>query len=158
MVGGLEYFPRCAPAGISIICSAAGQVSSNHVPVVFIVPSRVLHKNMTPYSVRQWHGTNPTSPPVVRGRTIFFCGAQPGTPFGPPSSLARTPCNPLPPMKQPSLPMGVSPTQSGQEICRKFNYASCNHAECSFAHKCWFTGCLGDHPGKSCPRAPAAPG
>ena len=49
-------------------------------------------------------------------------------------------------------------TQSGQEICRKFNYASCTRAECSFAHKCWVTGCLGDHPGKSCPRAPAAPG
>ncbi|KAL5488979.1 hypothetical protein EMCRGX_G018014 [Ephydatia muelleri] len=52
----------------------------------------------------------------------------------------------------------VTHTQSGQEICRKFNFASCNRAECSFAYKCWFTGCLGDHPGKSCPRAPAAPG
>eukprot|EP00731_Ephydatia_muelleri_P002244 Em0001g2244a len=52
----------------------------------------------------------------------------------------------------------VTHTQSGQEISRKFNYASCNRAKCSFAHKCWFMGCLGDHPGKSCPRAPAAPG
>ena len=52
----------------------------------------------------------------------------------------------------------VTHTQSGQEICRKFNYASCTRAECSFAHKCWVTGCLGDHPGKSCPRAPTAPG
>ena len=52
----------------------------------------------------------------------------------------------------------ITHTLSGQEICRKFYYSSCTRADCSFAHKCWLTGCLGDHPGKSCPRAPAAPG
>ena len=52
----------------------------------------------------------------------------------------------------------VTHTPSGQEICRKYNYSSCTRADCSFAHKCWLAGCLGDHPGKSCPRAPAAPG
>ena len=52
----------------------------------------------------------------------------------------------------------VTHTPSGQEICRKYNYSSCTRADCSFVHKCWLAGCLGDHPGKSCPRAPAAPG
>eukprot|EP00731_Ephydatia_muelleri_P038859 Em0948g1a len=33
-------------------------------------------------------------------------------PFRAPSSLVPTPCNPLPPMEQPSLPKGVSPTHS----------------------------------------------
>eukprot|EP00731_Ephydatia_muelleri_P036603 Em0288g2a len=43
---------------------------------------------------------------------------------------------------------------AGQEICRRFNLGRCNKgAECYFAHKCWVTGCGGDHSAKACPRA-----
>ena len=55
-----------------------------------------------------------------------------------------------PPTAQTRLPEGAPPTHCQ---VRKFNYSSCTRADCSFAHKCWLTGCLGDHPGKSCPRA-----
>ena len=34
-------------------------------------------------------------------------------------------------------------TPSG-EICRRFNFGKCTKgAECTFAHKCWVTGCMG---------------
>ena len=43
---------------------------------------------------------------------------------------------------------------AGQEICRRFNFGRCNKgAECYFAHKCWVTGCGGEHSAKACPRA-----
>ena len=43
---------------------------------------------------------------------------------------------------------------AGQEICRRFNLGRCNKgAECYFAHKCWVTGCGGEHSAKACPRA-----
>ena len=98
-----------------------------------------------------------TSWDQVKDNTLLWCATR--HPF-------RTPKQPSANPLQSSATSGatkstqgrVTHTQSGQEICRKFNYASCTCAECSFTHKCWFTGCLGDHPGKSCPRAPAAPG
>ena len=46
----------------------------------------------------------------VKDDILLWCAIR--TPFGPPSSLAPTPCNPPPPMEQPSLPKGVSPTHS----------------------------------------------
>ena len=49
---------------------------------------------------------------------------------------------------------------AGQEICRRYNLGKCSKgaADCFFAHKCWVTGCGGDHPSKACPRsAPVAP-
>ena len=42
---------------------------------------------------------------------------------------------------------------AGQEMCQQFNLGRCNKgAECYFAHKCWVTGCGGDHSAKACPR------
>lgn len=49
-------------------------------------------------------------------------------------------------------------TATGLEICRRFNHGNCTRPSCNFAHKCWTIGCGGDHPGKSCTRAPAPPG
>eukprot|EP00731_Ephydatia_muelleri_P034717 Em0073g14a len=58
-------------------------------------------------------------------------------------------------------PQQVVPTtwsEPGQEICRQFNLGRCNKgAECYSVHKCWVTGCGGEHSGKACPRtAPVA--
>ncbi|KAL5509533.1 hypothetical protein EMCRGX_G004923 [Ephydatia muelleri] len=65
-------------------------------------------------------------------------------------------CKPTQPTAHLGLPKGVSPTRHRD---RRFaGSTSCTRADCSFAHKCWLADCLGDHPGKSCPRAPAAPG
>eukprot|EP00731_Ephydatia_muelleri_P027572 Em0019g445a len=60
-----------------------------------------------------------------------------------------------------SSPQQVVPTtwsEPGQEICRQFNLGRCNKgAECHSVHKCWVTGCGGEHSGKACPRtAPVA--
>lgn len=42
-------------------------------------------------------------------------------------------------------------TPSGEEICRRFNFGKCSKGtECAFSHKCWVTGCSGDHPAKAC--------
>ena len=39
------------------------------------------------------------------------------------------------------------------EICRQFNLGRCNKgAECYSVHKCWVTGCGGEHSAKACPR------
>eukprot|EP00731_Ephydatia_muelleri_P002227 Em0001g2227a len=46
----------------------------------------------------------------VKDDTLLWCATR--HPFRAPSSLVPTPCNPLPPMEQPSLPKGVSPTHS----------------------------------------------
>ena len=69
---------------------------------------------------------------------------------------------------QRSSTTGGQPTQSsghvtlsstGKEICRRYNYGTCTRTSCAFAHKCWITGCEGDHPGKACTKAAAgAPG
>eukprot|EP00731_Ephydatia_muelleri_P033384 Em0028g59a len=52
-------------------------------------------------------------------------------------------------------PQQVVPTtwsEPGQEICRQFNLGRCNKgAECYSVHKCWVTGCGGEHSGKACP-------
>ena len=44
LVRGMEHFLCCTSAGIPVIRSAAGQVSDNHVPVVFVLSSRGLYK------------------------------------------------------------------------------------------------------------------
>lgn len=45
-------------------------------------------------------------------------------------------------------------TPSGEEICRRFNFGKCSKGtECAFSHKCWVTGCGGDHPAKACTHA-----
>ena len=127
MVGGLEYFPRRAPADLSFICSAAGQESSDHVPVVFIVRSRGLHKIRLPIQSGSGTGQIPSHPLGSGEERYSSVVRNPRTPFGPPSSQAPTPCNPLPPMALPckATKGRVTHTQSGQEICRKFNYSSC---------------------------------
>ena len=44
-------------------------------------------------------------------------------------------------------------TSSGKEICKCFNLARCTTGdECVFAHTCWHRDCLGNHPGKGCPK------
>ena len=49
-------------------------------------------------------------------------------------------------------------TSSGQEICRRFNYAKCTKgAEWHYAHKCCGPGCGGDHLTTAFPRTKLAP-
>ena len=49
-------------------------------------------------------------------------------------------------------------TPSGEEICRRFNFGKCaKGTECTFSHKCWVTGCGGDHSAKAFPRT-SSPG
>ena len=36
---------------------------------------------------------------------------------------------------------------------KRFNLAKCTKGDdCMFAHACWHRGCLGNHPGKGCPK------
>ena len=40
----------------------------------------------------------------------------------------------------------IQSIQGTANPCKCFNYASCSHYDGTFTHRCWYPGCLGDHP------------
>lgn len=61
------------------------------------------------------------------------------------------PTNPTDPLKPPLN--CATHTADGKEICKRYNASKCTRGDdCIYAHTCWHATCLGQHPGKVCPR------
>jgi hypothetical protein len=67
----------------------------------------------------------------------------------------------LGPLPKSAYPSGsrVTHTSSGKEICKRLNLTKCTKGdECILiCHVCWHRHCLGNHPGKGCPKQDWAP-
>ena len=88
-----------------------------------------------------WALTQPAS--AVHGSQAFrdHCRMPISMRLGPPPKPSNSPGS------------KATHTSSGKEICKRINLIKCTKGdECVFAHVCWHRDCLGNHPGKGCPK------